>query len=236
MSPAVPNRRVDGILFDKDGTLFDFHATWSVWAYGVISDLAESDAALMERIAKAADYDLTLRRFRPTSPIIAGTNREAAECLARALPLRAVDEIEVYLMHSAARAPLAPAVPLAPYLEGLALSGLRLGVMTNDTEHGARAHLCAAGVAEHFHFIAGFDSGYGAKPAPGPLLAFASAMALDPARIVMVGDSTHDLIAGRAAGMQTIGVLTGPAQAADLAPLADAVFPDIGHIPGWLMA
>ena len=52
----------------------------------------------------------------------------------------------------------------------------------------------------------------------------------------MVGDSTHDLIAGRAAGMATIGVLTGTAGHADLAPYADVVFPDIGHIPAWLSA
>ncbi|EPX85444.1 HAD-superfamily hydrolase, subfamily IA, variant 1 family protein [Salipiger mucosus DSM 16094] len=50
----------------------------------------------------------------------------------------------------------------------------------------------------------------------------------------MVGDSTHDLIAGRAAGMQCVGVLTGPAAAEDLASQADVVLPDIGHLPGWL--
>ena len=47
----------------------------------------------------------------------------------------------------------------------------------------------------------------------------------------MVGDSRHDLIAGRAAGMATLGVLTGVAGAEDLAPLADLVRPDIGHLP-----
>ena len=52
----------------------------------------------------------------------------------------------------------------------------------------------------------------------------------------MVGDSAHDLIAGRAAGMQCVGVLTGTATRADLAPLADVVLPDIGHIPDWLTA
>lgn len=228
--------RADGILFDKDGTLFDFHATWSVWAHGVIHELATGDPAVMDRLAQEIHYDLDARRFRPTSPIIAGTNREAAECLGRALPGRAVEEIEDHLMMSSGTAPLAPAVPLAPYLEGLAARGLRLGVMTNDTEYGARAHLGAAGVLGHFDFVAGFDSGYGAKPAPGPLLAFARAMALEPARVVMVGDSTHDLIAGRAAGMQCVGVLTGTATRGDLEPLADIVLPDIGHIPDWLTA
>jgi phosphoglycolate phosphatase len=52
----------------------------------------------------------------------------------------------------------------------------------------------------------------------------------------MVGDSTHDLRAGRAAGMRTIGVLTGLATAQELSPLATAVLPDIGHLPNWLDA
>lgn len=228
--------RADGVLFDKDGTLFDFHATWSVWAHEVIHDLAEGEAEVMARIAEVAHYDLAARCFRPTSPIVAGTNREAAECLGRALPGRLVEDIETHLMLSAAGAPLAPAVPLAPFLDGLAARGLRLGVMTNDTEYGAKAHLTSAGVLGHFDFVAGFDSGHGAKPAPGPLLAFARAMGLEPARVVMVGDSAHDLIAGRAAGMQTVGVLTGTAVEADLAPLADVVMPDIGHLPDWLLA
>ena len=83
-------------------------------------------------------------------------------------------------------------------------------------------------------FIAGCDSGHGAKPQPGQLLAFAERIGLSPDRIVMVGDSTHDLIAGRSAGMQTVAVLTGLAEAAVLAPYADAVLPDIGHLPAWL--
>jgi phosphoglycolate phosphatase len=52
----------------------------------------------------------------------------------------------------------------------------------------------------------------------------------------MVGDSLHDLRAARAAGMRAVAVLTGPARAADLAPWADAVLPDIGALAGWLDA
>ena len=136
----------------------------------------------------------------------------------------------------AARAPLAPPVDLAPLMDGLNARGIRLGVMTNDSERAARAHLQAAGVLDRFAYVAGFDSGYGAKPAPTPLLAFARQEALLPARVAMVGDSTHDLIAGRAAGMVTIAVLTGMADAPTLAPLADVVLPHIGHLPDWLDA
>ena len=104
--------RIDGIIFDKDGTLFDFRATWDVWALGVIDELAAGDAALAQRIADAAVFDLQARAFRPDSPIIAGTNREAAEAIGTALPDRDVAEIESFLSLRAAMAPLAPAVPL----------------------------------------------------------------------------------------------------------------------------
>ena len=112
--------------------------------------------------------------------------------------------------------------------------GLRLGVMTNDTEFGAKAHLSAAGVDHLFDFIAGFDSGWGPKPNPAPLLAFAEKTGLTPHRVAMVGDSTHDLIAGRNAGMQTVGVLTGMADHATLSPYADMVLPNIGALRAWV--
>lgn len=225
---------VDAILFDKDGTLFDFGSTWNVWAARIIEQLSEGDAALAQALAEGARFDLATQSFHPDSPVIAGTNREAAECFAPALPDRSIEEIERHLMLSAADAPLCPAVPLPGLLDGLSARGLQLGVMTNDTEYSARVQLQDAGVLDRFAFVAGFDSGYGAKPQPQPLLAFCDMVGVAPERAAMVGDSTHDLIAGRAAGMRTIGVLTGMAPAEELAPLADAVFPDIGHLPGWL--
>ena len=65
-------------------------------------------------------------------------------------------------------------------------------------------------------------------------MAFCEATGLSPDVCVMVGDSTHDLHAGRAAGMSTVAVLTGVAQAAELAPHADVVLPSIADLPRWL--
>ena len=113
-------------------------------------------------------------------------------------------------------------------------AGLKLGVATNDAEAPARAHLQTARISSAFDFVVGSDSGYGAKPATGQLLAFCDQVGVAPERTAMVGDSTHDLEAGRSAGMRTIAVLTGLAEAQNLAPFADVVFPDIGHIPDWI--
>lgn len=225
---------IQALLFDKDGTLFDFNATWNNWTLGVIQHFASGSADLGQRIADAIDFDLALGGYRPTSPIIAGTNREAAELVASALTGADVDAIEIYLSESAAKAPLSPVVPLNDFLGGFQSRGYRLGVVTNDSEHSARAHLTAADATEPLDFIAGHDSGFGAKPDPDPLLAFARHVDIDPDCVAMVGDSTHDLIAGRRAGMKTVGVLTGLAPTEVLAEFADVVLPDISHLPDWL--
>lgn len=226
--------RADAVLFDKDGTLFDFAATWEAWARAFLLRMTEGDAMRAQMIGAEIGFDLGANRFHPGSVVIAGTPAEVAEVLGPHFPALTPPALIGILNEEAARAPQAEAVPLAPFLGDLRARGLRLGVATNDAEAPARVHLETAGVLGHFDFIAGFDSGFGAKPAPGPLLAFAAEVAADPARVVMVGDSTHDLAAGRAAGMQTVGVLTGLAGAHDLAPLADVVLPDIGHLTGWL--
>ena len=222
-----------GILFDKDGTLFDFQKTWNSWSAEMIEHFSAGDPGQRRAIAETVGYDLVRQEFYPDSIVIAGTNRQVAECVTKVVPRYSVEEVEEFLMQSSLTAQVSEAAPLIPFFQRLKQNGLKLGVMTNDTEAGARSHLASVGALELLDFVAGFDSGFGAKPAPGPLLAFVKAMGLSQDQAVMVGDSTHDLIAGRAAGMHTIGVLTGLAQGSELAPYADSILPDISHIPDY---
>ncbi|MDF1726598.1 MAG: HAD family hydrolase [Sulfitobacter sp.] len=225
---------IEGLLFDKDGTLFDFGATWEAWAEAFLLRACGQDRDRAARVGAAVGFDLESHTFARDSIVIAGTPEEVAEALLPQLPHFDLPELVDLLNEEAARAPQQEAVPLAPLLKTLRRSGYALGVATNDAETPARAHLEAAGVTAFFPFIAGYDSGYGGKPAPGQMLAFAEATGLPPERIAMVGDSLHDLQAGRAAGMICVAVLTGMASRDTLAPFADVVLPDIGHLPGWL--
>ena len=224
---------IDGLLFDKDGTLFDFRISWGRWAQGFLAQIAR-DAAHTARLGRAIGFDPATGSFAPDSPVIAATAADIAAALAPELPGLTVTDLTDRIDASAAQAPMSEAVPLMPLLTALRDRGLRLGVATNDSEAPARQHLQNHGITGCFDFIAGYDSGFGAKPGPGMCLAFAHQLGLDPARVAMVGDSRHDLEAGRAAGMRTIAVLTGIARRDDLAPHADVVLADIGQIPGWL--
>lgn len=226
--------RIKGLLFDKDGTLFDFHHTWSVWCHGFITGLAASDEAIARRLADRLDFDLERRAFHPSSPVIAGTLEVLVDAVTAVLDGHDPRDIRQGIIDTSAAAKMVQAVPLVPLLDGFRARGLVLGVATNDAEHPCRIQLETEGVLGHFDFIAGYDSGYGEKPEPGMLLAFCEAVGLEPEQVAMIGDSTHDLHSGAAAGMVRVGVLTGPALHDDLKEHADVILPDIGHLPAWL--
>ena len=225
---------IGGILFDKDGTLFDFQKSWSAWAVEILTELAGGDMNRAGDLGRRIGFDMPAKCFDPGSPAIAGTPAETAALLQPAL--EGWDEVSLIqkLNAAAESAPMFEAVPLAPLFAALKGMGMTLGMATNDSEAAALEHLRLAGVIDSFDFVAGYDSGHGAKPDPGMCLAFAEDFGLPSAEIAMVGDSVHDLEAGRAAGMATVGVLTGVAGNDDLAPLADEVLKDIGELPGWL--
>lgn len=225
---------IKGLLFDKDGTLFDFHTTWGAWASGFFLEMAHGDLDRAAKYGNTLGYDYAAKAFTRTSPIIASTPDVLLKALMPLVPDWSEAELREHMYKTTAEAPQAEAVPLVPLLRGFRDKNMKLGVSTNDAEEPALAHLGSAGIIEMFDFIAGFDSGFGSKPEPGMQFGFCKAVGLDPEQVAMVGDSTHDLSAGRAAGMHTIGVLTGIANEEELRGHADVILPDIGAIPAYL--
>jgi phosphoglycolate phosphatase len=96
-------------------------------------------------------------------------------------------------------------------------AGLRVAIATNDTRAGTLAELRLLGIAD------AVDAIVSANDAD---LAFY--LDISANRLAIDGDTTTDMLAGRSAGVGlVIGVLSGLATAVHLAPLADAVVPDI---------
>jgi phosphoglycolate phosphatase len=223
-----------GLIFDKDGTLFDFHETWGSWSAGFIRDLSGGASGRARALADALHFDLETQRFAKSSPMIAETMEFVVDAVLGVMPHLDEAALRRHIVESSGTAPLIEAAPLGPLLDLLRAGGYRLGVATNDSEAPARAQLRQAGILDRFDFVAGYDSGFGAKPGTGMLDAFCRTTALTPPAVAMIGDSVHDLHSGRAAGMFTIGVLTGPAEHADLAPHADVVLDHVGDLPALL--
>jgi len=230
---------IKAIIFDKDGTIADFAATFNKATKLVLEELCEGDLELLEQAAEAVHYDLNSNTIGNESIIIAGTGVDIAEALSTVLP---IDDIEEYgsgldEMFGEICLNTIEALPgAAVALEALNEAGIVLGVGTNDSEENAINQMEALQIDHLFEFIFGADSGYGAKPGSGMIDAFAERLGLRPEQVLMVGDSIHDMEAGRAAGVKTCAVETGPATREELLPHADMVLSSITGLPETLNA
>ncbi len=92
-------------------------------------------------------------------------------------------------------------------LHDLHAQGLRLGIATSSGR--ALPFLDRWGVRHVFRGIVGREDVESRKPHPEPILKCLSHLALDPHEVTYVGDSIVDIRAGKAAGVSTVGVLTG---------------------------
>lgn len=218
---SVHGQTLTGVVFDKDGTLLDFHVTWDRAMGATLRRLAPSLAAL-EGAARAIGYDLARHVVEPSSPLLAESNATIMALLDPWLDTatfeRVLDE------EGAARAQ--PAVAAERLLDMLAAAPAVLGLVTNDSEKVARRQLAHLGWEARFSAVVGYDSGFGEKPDPGPVRAALGAMGVPGEAAAMVGDSYHDVVAALAAGVTAVYV--GPSS--ELAELACLSVMDLAEL------
>ena len=109
-----------------------------------------------------------------------------------------------------------PVAGMDEALTALGGRGYALGVVTSKVEWMARLTLARYDLERFFPIGVFHDDTARHKPEPDPLLEAARRGGFDPSHAVYVGDSTHDMRAGRAAGMRTIAALWGPFEREDL--------------------
>jgi len=222
---------IRGVLFDKDGTLLDYGATWMPANKAAALAAARGDVTLAERLLIAGGYDPVRERINANQVLAAGTNPEIAEAWRAHVPDWDLADLtglldQVFQAESAVSA--APVTDLAPLFQRLRGRGLKLGVATSDSRRGVEVTLAPFAALDLLDFISGYDSGHGSKPDPEIVYGFCTATGLSVAEVAVVGDNLHDLHMGRSAGAGlVIGVLTGTGEHADLSAHADHVLESI---------
>ncbi len=88
-------------------------------------------------------------------------------------------------------------------------AGLQLACLTNKPLSFAKPLLEAKGLLHYFAHVFGGDSFERKKPDPLPLLKTCEAMGVSPVQALMVGDSSNDAQAARAAGCPVVLVRYG---------------------------
>ncbi|ESY18952.1 MULTISPECIES: HAD family hydrolase [unclassified Mesorhizobium] len=231
---------IKGILFDKDGTLVDFNATWLGIADFMAMDAAEGDRWKADRLLSAAGFDFVAKRFKPDSIFASGTNMDVVELwfprLSDEDQMLAVARFnEITSVQGSSMAVALPGIVAA--LTALHKGSYRLGVATNDSTAGAEKTMVTLGVAQLITAAYGYDAVANPKPAPDTIVAFCDLTGLKASEIAMVGDNRHDLEMARAGGCGlAVGVLSGTGTRESLSAIADVVLDSVADLPDFLSA
>lgn len=228
---------IAGILFDKDGTLLDYDASWLPVNRQLARIAAGGDGALADHLLLSCGMNPETGHIVPDSLLAAGNTRQISEGLVAAGSRMGVDELTSRLdtLFADAAQFSVPVTDLASYFQRLRAKGYKLGVASSDNERSIRQTAERFGFAEYVDYIAGYDSGLGTKPDPGMVFGFCAATGLTPSQVAVVGDNNHDLHMGRNAGAGLkIAVLTGTGSRESLAGASDYCLNSIMEIEGVL--
>lgn len=246
-SRAMPSRRtarpnprpIRGILFDKDGTLLDYAASWTPINVQAAVIASRGDRGLAVRLLALGGADEAGGSVAADSLLAAGSAADIAKAWAAGgAPFEAEAlTAELDRLFGRAAQQVVPVTDLAALFARFRARGVKLGIASSDNEAAIWATARRFGIDGLVDYVAGYDSGHGVKPEPGMAVGFGQATGLPMPDIAVVGDNAHDIAMGRSAGAGlTIGVLTGTGSREMLERLADACLPSIVELESWLGA
>ena len=200
---------VDAAIVDLDGTMVDTIGDFAEAIARMLADLQlpALDAALIEHMVGKGTEHL-LRSVLAHVLAQAGHSADALPAaVASLLPTALAHYEQHYLAINGQHSALYAGV--LEGLQALRAGGLRLACVTNKPLAFTRPLLAAKGLQGLFEQVFGGDSFATKKPDPLPLLKTCEALGTTPARTLMLGDSSNDAQAARAAGCPVVLVTYG---------------------------
>lgn len=203
MSPFKLDTDFDAVIVDLDGTMVDTLGDFVFSLNAMLDDLAlpQVQRPVVERLVGKGSEHLIRSVLALVAPSSSALKLEAIYEPAWASYQRHYERI------NGQYADVFPGVREG--LEQLRSCGLRLACLTNKPTAFALALLRAKGLAGFFEMTFGGDAFERKKPDPLPLLKTCEALGSAPHRTLMMGDSSNDAQAARAAGCPVLLVTYG---------------------------
>ena len=195
--------RLRGVLFDLDGTLIDSEEL-------ILASYRHAMRTVLGQVPPEETWRSTIGQ-----PLVVQMKMYA----------RSEDEVPVliraYVDHNMAHHDelVRPFPGMREVVSSLRGDGLSLGIVTSKKAHATGRGLRRCDLpAEWFGAIVTADDVERYKPEPEPVQKALELLELESDEVVFVGDSTHDMLSGRAAGVATAAALWGPYSREQLEP------------------
>ena len=222
----IDQSRVDAVILDLDGTMVDTLGDFGEALNRMLRELAlpAIDAGAIESmVGKGSEHLLRSVLHHVLAPMEQAQRAIKVENL---YPEAWASYQRHYLAINGQYAGVYDGVKAG--LQVLQGRGLRLACLTNKPRDFALPLLQSKGLDGYFEKVFGGDSFERKKPDPLPLLKTCEALGTDPARTLMVGDSSNDAQAARAAGCPVVLVTYGynhgqPVRAVDADGFVDSL-------------
>lgn len=230
------------IIFDKDGTLVDFAATWvpliEKRADFVLKALGK-DGTLRDVLLRAWGINPLSGKIDPRGPcpvsprteeIVIGTVALYQQGYpwgeSRQLVAQAFDEADATTDRTKL---VKPVDGIQGFLHRLKREGFCLAIATSDERRDTEAILSALDLGDLFDILLCAEEASILKPDPEAIFSICRQLSIPPRETVFIGDTVTDMVMGKRAGVAlTIGTIEGGVRSRDeLGKVADAVVDSI---------
>jgi phosphoglycolate phosphatase len=230
---------VDGILFDKDGTLLEFGSLWIGWSKNLIDRIVEHTQVAFDKdqLAETLGFSYTKGTWDPKGPLAIASLQDLISILSCSLYKAGIPWNEGFKIVNEAYvevedsfdwySTIKPIKGLHSFLEEASRQSIKMGVVTSDNYERAKLHLKVLGIEHYFSAVIGHDSVEKGKPFPEMVDAACEQLAVMPEKTIVIGDSNGDMLLGKNGNsMGCIGIVSSLDQTFEHLKNADEVIRD----------
>ena len=218
---------LEGLIFDLDGTLIDSVGTYYIMMESAFEWLhwPRVSREVMRKAIKDGGFDWDLVLPSGTGATTEDLIASARDVIREMYPRVFEDDVDL--------------VPGAEHLlRKLHVRNVKLALVTSTLGRFIEFKLIPLkkhGLRDLFQTVITLDDVKNRKPSGDPLLECARRLGESPEKCAYVGDATVDIVAGKAAGMRTIAVLTGVDDyEAIKAEGPDMILDSVSQLTDWL--
>ena len=232
------------LVFDKDGTLIDFHTIWGsrmISAAESMISACQGGDDLRDQLFRTVGYSLDRNHTLGCGPLATAPIVQLETIVATVLYQAGIlwdDATSLAAEHLTKRMvalptanEISPRGNLASLLQELRDAEIRIAVATTDNRLTAEKCLEVLGIENLIEqLLCGDDRTSPRKPDPAVLLGIAESFGAPIDQVIMVGDTVSDLKMAKAAGAMAIAITGGGGSREELEQQADVVIDSLEEI------